>query len=364
MTLQDKGLNETEQDWLKHVTHALKQVSVKITGNDLLGSDVAHGAESRPAQIIERIQQAIYLRGHGTSEFHGLTVYEDPSSPQRRVVGFDQSGGRLLKGNLQYVDPQSDFESGDLISGFPGLGLDPYVTVRDESQELPLRLKALSTLLADDPEFVSSFVLEQLDNPPAEFDWLAAIVYAAEEVRFDSTEDQELVWQRLLALALELRGRTDSRLEKIVWSAIRRSASLIPQSRVSRLLPLLDYTGAVDTRLVGLQAIATVFSTEPARSDAEYRDIIERVNVVATKFIDRDVLIPGEHSAIPELAIIVLASLDAPEFESQVQRAQDLGLEWFSRAVERSLAELIQSWSDAAHPAYVRVVRVLKSLKE
>ncbi len=213
----------------------------------------------------------------------------------------------------------------------------------DLNQQVTERATALIELIQTDPEFATQQTLELLRQASLDEKWIPYIVYATEELRFQCQADQDLVWTRLLGIACEFRNRKEATFEKVVFSALHRVASLMPEDKVANLRPLLDNTGTVDTRLVGLQAIKTVFSVHPAKQICDPL-LANRINELAIKFIDRDVLIPGQNSAIAETSILALACLKSDFVIPRLRQAAKLQLSWFSKILRKSLRQMSIQW--------------------
>ena len=167
---------------------------------------------------------------------------------------------------------------------------------------------------------------------------ISLLVASVERATFTDPHDQHMIYQILWDTTLSLR-QLDIKYKRTVWSCVRRCASLIPQEDTERLIILLDEDSVVDTTLVGLQAIETVFSAEPAK-EGEYPDLVNRVDEIATKFITSENLIAGENSAIANAAVKALAVLKSDRVSYHVKRAEELKQDWFIRILKNSLSGL------------------------
>lgn len=173
------------------------------------------------------------------------------------------------------------------------------------------RLEALREWIASDPEAASQFVAAELRRNDLPSDWTRIVISAAEAVRFQDSQVREQVAFDLLQHSLRLRFSTLSEDLQVVLCAIRRAGSIIPEWRVSEFLSLLTAGSPIDTRLVTLQAITSVFNCTPPASTVDVRELAERVVTLAEKHWDADVFRAGEVSAIAIEATIAATVLGA-----------------------------------------------------
>jgi len=239
---------------------------------------------------------------------------------------------------------------------------------RDEAAAMNLRISALSEWIAANNKGVSEFVVEQLSSTNLADDWRDTLVYAAENVHFRDPDQQAAVCDRLRELALKLCESSKAGTEQVVWSAMRRFASLLPAERAADLLEFLNRKGAVDTRMVALQCVTRVFELAPPSDLATLEPLTGRVAEYADKFLDPDVFAGGENSAIARNAVLALAALGSPRVVDSVQRVNALGRRWLSRQVQRQLEELFDGWRrhDATSrdaPAFQVVSNALAALQ-
>ncbi len=280
-------------------------------------------------------------------------IYEKSPQDGKRFFAFDEENN-LLHGRVDGVyphDAQSEYPSCVIATNsrpFPQSQVAParFVFL---NEKLPViqRATALMDLVHSDSALATDHILELLRSTTMDEKWIPYVVYAAEELRFANPTDQDLVWKRLLNIAFEFRNRNEAAFERVVFSAIRRVASLLPEDQASELLPLLENTGSVDTRLVGLHAIKTVFSVFPSKDNCN-RLLANRVNELAIKFIDRDVLIPGENTAIAEASVVALACLKSDQLKPRLEQVARLRLGWFSKILRRSLTQVADQWDQSA----------------
>ena len=240
---------------------------------------------------------------------------------------------------------------------------------RDSSTPTNDRIVALRKWIATDEKGeAAAFIGGELCQTELTDDWRDALVYAAENVHFEAPSQQAAVCDRLREVALKLRESSKAGTEHVVWSAMRRFASLLPAERAADLLEFLNRKGAVDTRMVALQSIARLFENAPPSDIAALEPLTERVAEYADKFLDPDVFAGGENSAIARNAVLALAALGSLRVVDSVQRVNALGRRWLSRQVQRQLEELLDGWRrhDATSqdtPAFEVVSNALAALQ-
>lgn len=220
----------------------------------------------------------------------------------------------------------------------------------DENASTDDRIAALGQWMANHLSAASVLILTELHKSDLSEDWRDAIIFAAENAHFVTPEQQRKACSRLRELARRLRHGRKAGTEHVVWSAMRRFASLLPPEEAGSLLEFLDRVGSVDTRMVALQCVARVFEAAPPADTAAIETLARRVAELADKFLDPDVFSGGENSGIARWAVIALAALGNPGLPDTLKRVQSLDKKWFSVRVEQDLRDLIDAWSDGGTP--------------
>src|SRR5437763_11341815 len=160
-----------------------------------------------------------------------------------------------------------------------------WSAIRDPGSRVSRRLDAIQTLLESDPVAAVEFVVDELGRDDLAEGWRDALVFLAEDIHLP-TPLRQLVGDRLLAIAASLRGSAKLGVEKVVWSALRRAASLLPPDQAERFLPFLDCPSLVDTRSVALRCLERVFEPAPPVEGHLVAALRERVAQFAFKFLD------------------------------------------------------------------------------
>ena len=328
------------------------------TLSDLLGIKPANPEHEK---ILDYIKDALafhYNRDAMRSEHIALPLSDD------ETIVYHAHGGKVhtVLLNNKNLDVQSDVPAPVISLSEPEderTASERYLNTSLQTKE---RVAALAELVRYDPDEAKKFVLCSLKDHGQTKELLPFVVSAAEELRFENAEDQEVVWQQLLKIALDTRFLNDPLAEQTTWTAIRRSASLIPVKDVEELLPLLDFQGAVDARLVTLQALKSIFEVEFTQLDAG-SSIAERVFGFADLFTRRDALIPGEASAIASTAVQTLGTIGHPKFQEIVDQIVRLDMVWFSKIVLQSLESILENSSEVGHPIYEAIKVAISSLE-
>ena len=291
-------------------------------------------------------------------ELHEAYTYQDEIEPGKHVVSGYGPKGRV-EGTVTYVDLQSEspgaarLDERIEVDQFAEKQRKPADIAADASAAIEERIDALGQWIALDNDSAATFILKSLECEGEPDEWRSALIFAAEDVRFPTEEQQTRAATRLRELAIEFRQRPDSGSELVVWSALRRFASLIPEEHIGELLPFLSPAGAVDTRLVALQCMVHIHEPAPPQLDSDiHRELADRAFDYATKCLDPDVLIPGETSAIAEQAVMALAAMGDARLTQCIAQLQTIDVAWLSRIVRKALAELREGWSEhESHPA-------------
>ncbi len=242
-----------------------------------------------------------------------------------------------------------------------------WSATRDPVSRVSRRLDALQTLLESDPVAAVEFVVDELSRDDLAEGWRDALVFLVEDIHLPEPLRQR-VGDRLLAIAASLRGSAKLGVEKVVWSALRRAASLLPPAQAERFLPFLDCPSLVDTRSVALRCLERVFEPAPPVEGHLVTALRERVTQFAFKFLDPDVFAGGENALIAQNAVCALAALGDPRLGGVIDRVNQLGRSWMNRQVRARLEHLLESWrsrdaSVSNHPAFQNLEDRLRTLR-
>jgi hypothetical protein len=234
-----------------------------------------------------------------------------------------------------------------------------WSTARDSASSCSARLGAVQTLLELDPDAAVEFIVEELSRDDPADEWREAMVFLTEDIHLPS-HLRHRAGDRLLTIAASLRGSTKVGAEKVVWSALRRAATLLLRDQADRLLCFLDCPSIVDTRSVALRCIERMFEPTPPRDGDLPTALSARAAELAFKFLDPDVFAGGENALIAQNAVCALAALDDDRLGEAIARVNQLGRPWLNRQVRTRLEELLESWRtyDAVspdHPAFKKL---------
>jgi hypothetical protein len=220
--------------------------------------------------------------------------------------------------------------------------------------------------LESDPVAVAEFVMDELSREDLAEEWRDALVFLAEDIHLPKPLRQRM-GDRLLAIAASLRSSAKLGVERVVWSALRRASSLLPEDQAGRFLPFLDCPSLVDTRSVALRCIERMFKPAPPVEGHPLPSLSERVAEFAFKFLDPDVFAGGENALIAQNAVCALAALGDPRLGDVIGRVNQLRRSWMNRQVHTRLEQLLGSWrsrevSLCDHPAFQNLEDRLRSL--
>jgi len=272
------------------------------------------------------------------------------------VASWRNDEGSSFQAVLNPVDspeyPQSEIEPESVAQV-----ADPYVEelngrstneiVKDDTLATNARLSALRDWLEIDRPTATDFVLEQLEQHTTIDEWSKMLVYAAEDVTFDSEAFQSRAAAALLAAAKRLREIDDADSGEVVWAAIQRAGSLIPVHEVSELVEFLTPPNVVDTRLAALQAIVHVFEMAPPTSDVDLKALRDQTFDLCSLWFNPNLFIAGEISALAIEGLIALATMGDERLGDLVEAANQLKRDWLSQEIDRRLNEVVGFWAEA-----------------
>jgi hypothetical protein len=186
-------------------------------------------------------------------------------------------------------------------------------------------------------------------------------VLSAERTQYAAPKDRQAI-KRQLKEAAELLWRTNKRSsESVVWSAIRRYASMLSRSEVDTLRGFLDWRWPIDTRQVTLQAIQNVFEISPPSAGNEYQQLRNQVFQMAQAALQPATLAPGKPAALAMNAVAAVAALGDPRLPECVQAVRAWDRPWFARQVRQVLREFTSDWP-SDDPATVQVTEAMNAL--
>jgi hypothetical protein len=274
------------------------------------------------------------------------------------------------------LDPQSEASHhsaaiGTFANSQPAVSSEnslPQDIACNASESVKDRIDALHEWVVADNDSAACFILSELTKEQPNDEWLTSLVFAAEDVRFAGQEQQQQAANGLRAIGLESRQRSDITSEQAVYSAVRRFASLTPEENADDLTDFLTHRGDIDTRLIALQCVSYIFEAKPPYTAASVRSLRDRLFSLASKFLDTDILVPGETSAIAEQVVVGLAATGDDRLDTCIAKVKSLGVPWFADVVHRNLKSLCNTWLSEDpdvqnHPAFQRVSYILENWK-
>lgn len=241
--------------------------------------------------------------------------------------------------------------------------------VRAADEDLPIaeRAAALKRWIEDDNHAAAVFVSQQLQEADDGEDWQFVLVFATESIEFVSDELQAEVASELRRIALALRGDGRPGVEPVVYCALARYGSLVDASNADGYVEFLDPAGYVDTRLAALKSIIHLFEMSPPRDTDAATRLRDRVAELAMKFLDGDVFLAGQNSAIAKEAIVAMAAVGDARLLELMRLALQVDRNWFRRELKRRLDELRALWVEHGvagdHAAFRRLVSAIALIR-
>jgi len=266
----------------------------------------------------------------GTKRFRGATLEDAQSGPLHDVRASDSA-----------VDTGSGGHSDEACPH------DCWSRIRDQGSDMRVRIEALKECVSVDADSVSSYVVQEVSREDIDDRWRNALIFATEDLQFRGSAERQTLKQRLLGFASRLRKSVLLDDEQAVWSAMRSAASLMSFPEVEQFLPLLASPEPVDTRLVALQCIVRMAeSAGPATDHRPSVGLLDRITELGRKFLDPDLLIPGDNAAIAQNAIHALAVLGGPASQALVKQVKALDKPWLTRQLRSKFQGTVDAWDD------------------
>ncbi|MGA2700711.1 MAG: hypothetical protein ABSH35_06395 [Isosphaeraceae bacterium] len=314
-----------------------------------------------------------YLRDSYSAEPGDAIRDDDEEQPGKHKIVFRTKEGietcyRGLPVVGEDQPPWHDLAKGQYLGGSdaatrPLSPDDQWAVLIDTKASAVSRVAALAGLRGSPLESdAMAYLAEELSRVDIQPAWRDAAVFAAEDTHFPP-ELREGVGEALLNIVSALRNQPDAP-EKVVWSALRRGASLLPTATVGRLLAFLAPGGTVDTRSVALQCVARMYEAEPPT--VVPIAVADRAHRFAERSLDPYIFTPGEPSLIARNAVSALAALGDPRLGGALAAVLSLGRPWLVRRVRDELNRVYHGWRDRGfpqeHPAVANLSNALAVL--
>lgn len=292
-------------------------------------------AEQRLKKMIESQDAIVLRRLNGPVHWCGLS---SESRRHTRTVSFE----------LKLVIQQA--KAMDLRNRL----IERAVGIQEQAKAL------LDLVAAGDPD-VSSLIAEELGQEWLKAEWKSVLVIAAEQAEFTDDSLRKTIKTRLRHVATEFYHTQDPKWEPVVWSAVRRYASMLTRGEVELLRSFLDWTGAIDARQVTLQAIQSIFESAPSEEDADLNALRDRVFTLAENTLRPESFASGKTAALAMNAVAALAALGDNRLSRCVQATLASGRAWFQHQVKELLQETCRGWS-VDHVVTQRVLQAITAL--
>lgn len=234
--------------------------------------------------------------------------------------------------------------------------------IRDSKAVLADRINVLWERLYDDEDRVREFVASELANNN-DIELRDAIAIFAEHVQFASESSRSAVVDRLLTIAKEHAFGPAAGNVEIFNSAIRTVASMIEADRLEEFLPFLEPPVKFDTHHITFHALIRILEIDgPTES---HRRLSDRVHVLTTLYLNRELILPGSQSARAQAAVTALAALGDNRIVETVRRVAALEIPRFSRRIKKRLKILRGQWAETVArdtPGYLNLQRAEEEL--
>lgn len=296
-------------------------------------------------EIFRRTTGQSTIRRH-----HGGLIDDDPAGPGYRITVSTDSGiehytGAKLVEDNQVADVDAiASESHSVESLVPAL---PWDVLRNPQSDLGAKTTALDELCDQSSEDVGRFAADELSRNDLSDAWREHLVFVVEDIAITDAGVRQRLRERLIEIARTLRKSPKAGVERIVWSAIRRSVSFSAPNEIEWLLDFMKLQGPVDTRLVAIQCVARKFEVAQPPKSHELELLETRVADFAQKYLDPDVFAGGGNAAIAQNAIVALVALGSDKWDDVSDSVRQLQKRWFMRQLRQKLATLLAARTSA-----------------
>ena len=203
--------------------------------------------------------------------------------------------------------------------------------------------------------------LAVIESNPASID-VADLRDALESLELGELDERELrarVAQRLVAIARYLRDDDRAATRPLLWSALRRVATLIPAEDAGFFAEFLRTLDDADTRQAALLSLQSVFFN---RLPAEGIDasLVARVRTLFDTYLHPDILVDARMRALGANAAVTLSVLAPSDASNVAARVQSDGGPSVRALVASKWRDMLAQRQDAAAAPLVTALAILK----
>jgi|GEM_PF-6543559 len=224
-------------------------------------------------------------------------------------------------------------------------------TVRSKGTREDLRIAVLGELMDREEPAMARFVVESLDRPEESASWRNALLRATPRIQVTDDSLRVSLSKSLWRYALALKHAQTNEEESLLWTAIRRYATLRPQADIGKLVEFLDEPSSSEglPRLhVVLLAIQNAFyAWAPTEAEAADLEELRRcVSDLGARYLTCEVLDTADKRAIALASYCAAATLGCSDLPALTERVLALGQSWLIELAEKKLAPLLDRWRD------------------
>lgn len=214
----------------------------------------------------------------------------------------------------------------------------------DIGESLLTRATALRALVLRHDSRLPAYIADALSSDDLDCRWQNELALATEWVKPIPSDLRPQFRESLKLHIRRTAALTDPHGAGSRWAALRRLASLLNRDRIEELCEFLSSHHQLDTRDVVLFRIRRILADRPPTSDLEFADMRLRVEELARKFTDPDVMTSPENLSLALNAIVAASSLGSPEIETLATAVGRSGSAAFKAVVRRQLQEQAAEW--------------------
>ncbi len=222
-------------------------------------------------------------------------------------------------------------------------------TIKRADVRIEVRNAALDELLEREEPALVPVVVTMLGKDDRNDPFWRALLRATPRMKVTDESLRRTLADNLWDIAEQLKESRTEGDEDLLWTAIRRYATLRPQADIGKLVEFLDEPDT-DERLprfhVVLLAIQNAFYASPPNEleMASLQKLRGRVSALAHKYLDRAFLTTPDQRAIALSSYCAAAILGCADLVELTQQAISMREMWLLELAEQKLSPLAARW--------------------
>lgn len=239
---------------------------------------------------------------------------------------------------------------------------DPFDDLLNESLPIEERVSSLRRAVASRDVRVVGYAIEVLQSSSADRVWQNHIACAAEWLRPCDEHLKGAMRASVLSHALRIMDAQDELSQWARLACVRRYASLTAPSAVNEMINFLTLESQIDVRDLVAFRVRKILKSAPNQSSSA-EPLRTRLRDIATRFLDREVLVSDENTSLALNSTLACAALGDPSWRELVERAKNTDKGALLIVMLQELRIMLNEWSrDPANNANSVVAFIRESV--